>query len=199
MDDAELLRRLCEGDERSFTELVRRYNTTLVRVARYYVNSEASAEDVVQETWMAVLRQADRFEGRSSVKTWLFRILVNRARTAGVKEHRSIPVDPTGSGDGTLANRFDQGGVWTDPPAPFTDAIESAILNERVIALVRGAIARLPEPQQAVVTLRDVEGLSTAEVAALLELSEANVRVILHRGRARVRGEVESTIKGGGS
>lgn len=199
VDDAELLARICKGDEKAFTELVRRYNSSLVRVARYYVNSEASAEDVAQDTWVAALRQAHKFEGRSSVKTWLFRILVNRARTAGMKEHRSIPVDPTGSADGGLTNRFDGGGVWSDPPAPFTDTIESSILNERVIGLVRNAIAKLPEPQQAVVTLRDVEGLSTAEVAALLELSEANVRVILHRGRARVRDEVEANVKGGGS
>jgi RNA polymerase sigma-70 factor (ECF subfamily) len=196
MDDAELLRKVCDGDEKAFRELVARYQGSFVRVARYYVNSDASAEDVAQDTWIAVLRGATRFEGRSSVKTWLFRILVNRARSTGSKEHRSIPVDPGGS---VAAARFDEGGFWREPPVPFTDTIDDALSNERLVALVRAAIARLPEPQQAVVTLRDVEGLSTTEVAELLELSEANVRVILHRGRARVRGDVEASLQGGGS
>jgi RNA polymerase sigma-70 factor (ECF subfamily) len=198
VDDAELLRRLLGGDEKAFTELVVRYNATLIRVALYYVNNQASAEDVAQETWIAVLRGVERFEGRSSFKTWLFRILVNRARSTGVKEHRSIPFDPTGSESSVAANRFDDGGTWRVPPEPFTDAIDDALANEKIVRSVREAIVRLPEPQQAVVTLRDVEGLSTMEVAELLELSEANVRVILHRGRARVRNDVETRMQGGG-
>lgn len=198
MDDAELLTKLVDGDERAFTELVKRYHTTFVRVARYYVNSEASAEDVAQDTWIAVVRGAARFEGRSSVKTWLLRILVNRARTTGSREHRTIPVDPTNA-DTVAPSRFDAAGVWREPPVPFTDAIDSAIVNEPTVRLVRDAIRRLPEPHQAVVTLRDVEGLSTSEVAQLLELSEANVRVILHRGRTRVRNEVENCLTRGES
>ncbi len=196
MDDAELLRRVCDGDEKAFRVLVERYHANFVRVARFYVNSDASAEDVAQDTWIAVLRGAKRFEGRSSVKTWLFRILANRARTTGTKEHRTIPVDPSGS---VAASRFDEGGVWREPPVPFTETIEDALSNERLVSLVHAAIARLPEPQLAVVTLRDVEGLTTVEVAELLELSEANVRVILHRGRARVRSEVEASFQGGGA
>jgi RNA polymerase sigma-70 factor (ECF subfamily) len=97
------------------------------------------------------------------------------------------------------ASRFDEGGVWRVPPVPFTDVIDESLSNERLLRLVHESIRRLPEPQQAVVTLRDVEGLSTMEVAELLELSEANVRVILHRGRARVRGDVEARMPGGGS
>jgi RNA polymerase sigma-70 factor (ECF subfamily) len=199
MDDAELLTQLLGGDEKAFAELVRRYHESLVRVALYYVNSHASAEDVAQETWIAVIKGVDRFEGRSSFKTWLFRILVNRARTTGVKEHRVVPVDPTDTGASVAARRFDEGGTWREPPVPFTETIDDAIGNERILHLVHEAIRRLPEPQQAVVTLRDVEGLSTMEVAQLLELSEANVRVILHRGRARVRGDVEAKLTGGGS
>jgi len=199
VDDAELLRRLLGGDEKAFTELVVRYNPTLIRVALYYVNNQASAEDVAQDTWIAVLRGIDRFEGRSSFKTWLFHILVNRARSTGTREHRSIPIDPTSNESSVAANRFDDGGTWRVPPEPFTDAIDSAVSNEKIVRLVHESIARLPEPQQAVVTLRDVEGLSTMEVAALLELSEANVRVILHRGRARVRNDVEMEMTGGGS
>jgi len=196
--DVELLERVLTGDERAFAELVTRYHATLIRVARYYVGSEATAEDVAQETWIAVVRGVSRFEGRSSFKTWLFHILANRARSVGVREHRLVTVDPTNADDG-LARRFDAGGVWQDPPVPFTDTIDDGIVNERLVPLVREAITRLPEPHQAVVTLRDVEGLSTQEVSELLELSEANVRVILHRGRARVRADVESRRRGGGA
>lgn len=196
MDDAELLQNLLGGDESSFTELVRRYHSTLVKVARYYVASASSAEDVAQDTWIAVMRGIEKFEGRSSFKTWLLRICVNRARTTGVKEHRSIPVDPNESGPSVSAHRFDQGGFWSDPPVPFTDAIDSRLDDTALLSAVRHAIDALGEPQQSVVTLRDVEGLSTQEVAALLELSEANVRVILHRGRARVREIVEEVVKG---
>jgi RNA polymerase sigma-70 factor (ECF subfamily) len=196
VDDAELLQNLLGGDESSFTELVRRYHSTLVKVARYYVASASSAEDVAQDTWIAVMRGIEKFEGRSSFKTWLLRICVNRARTTGVKEHRSIPVDPNESGPSVSAHRFDQGGFWSDPPVPFTDAIDSRLDDTALLSAVRHAIDALGEPQQSVVTLRDVEGLSTQEVAALLELSEANVRVILHRGRARVREIVEEVVKG---
>jgi RNA polymerase sigma-70 factor (ECF subfamily) len=196
VDDAELLQNLLGGDESSFTELVRRYHSTLVKVARYYVASASSAEDVAQDTWIAVMRGIEKFEGRSSFKTWLLRICVNRARTTGVKEHRSIPVDPNESGPSVSAHRFDQGGFWSDPPVPFTDAIDSRLDDTALLSAVRHAIDALGEPQQSVVTLRDVEGLSTQEVAALLELSEANVRVILHRGRARVREIVEEIVKG---
>ena len=196
MDDAELLHNLLGGDESSFTELVRRYHPTLVKVARYYVASAASAEDVAQDTWIAVLKGIEKFEGRSSFKTWLLRICVNRARTSGVKEHRSVPVDPNESGPSVSAHRFDEGGMWSEPPVPFTDAIDNRLDNAGLLGAVRDAIDSLGEPQQAVVTLRDVEGLSTQEVATLLGLSEANVRVILHRGRARVREIVEEVVKG---
>ena len=194
-----MLARLLDGDEKAFVEIVMRYNESLTRVARYYVGSEASAEDVVQETWIAVLRGIDRFEGRSSFKTWLFRILVNRARTLGVKEHRIVPVDPLTSDRSVSPSRFDQGGHWSEPPVPFNDAIDDGIVNEPIVRLVREAIARLPEAARAVVTLRDVQGLSTTEVAKLLGLSEANVRVILHRSRARIRSEVEAKMQVGGS
>jgi RNA polymerase sigma-70 factor (ECF subfamily) len=194
VEDLELLAQMLGGDEKAFTELVARYNSTLIRVARYYVGSDASAEDVAQETWIAVIRGVSSFEGRSTFKTWLFHILVNRARSVGSREHRMIAVDPNES-SGLAPSRFDQGGMWREPPVPFTDVIENGMVNQRIVQLVREAISLLPEPQQAVVTLRDVEGLSTKEVADLLELSEANARVILHRGRTRVRADVESKMK----
>jgi RNA polymerase sigma-70 factor (ECF subfamily) len=196
VDDAELLESLLGGNESAFTELVRRYHLTLVKVARYYVASAASAEDVAQDTWIAVIKGIETFEGRSSFKTWLLRICANRARTSGVREHRSFPVDPSESGPSVAAHRFDQGGMWSEPPVPFTDAIDSRLDNAALLHAVRDAIEALGEPQQAVVTLRDVEGLSTQELATLLGLSEANVRVILHRGRARVREIVEEAVKG---
>ncbi|NNN03583.1 MAG: RNA polymerase sigma factor [Acidimicrobiaceae bacterium] len=195
MNDLELVDRLLEGDERAFTDLVTRYHGTLVRVARYYVRTPASAEDVAQETWLAVLRSLSSFEQRSSFKTWLLRILVNRARSSGTREFRTVPVDPT-SGSAVAASRFDEGGFWCEPPVPFTDSVDDRLVNEPLVHLVREAIAQLPEPQQAVITLRDVEGLSTSEVADLLELSDANVRVILHRARSRVRADVEARREG---
>jgi RNA polymerase sigma-70 factor (ECF subfamily) len=196
VDDAELLIRLQGGDRDAFTELVQRYQDPLVRLARYYVASEASAQDVAQETWIAVLRGLERFEGRSSFKTWLFHIAANRARTKGVREHRSIPVD-LGSDQSLLAGRFNQGGMWSDPPVPFSDSVDDALDNAPLVARVHESIARLPEVARAVVTLRDVQGLSTGEVANLLMLSEANVRVILHRARSRIRSEVEAQMRGG--
>lgn len=195
MDDAELLERLLKGDQRAFTEIVTRYHESLVRVAGYYVNSRASAEDVAQDTWLAVVKGVERFEGRSSFKTWLFRILVNRARTTGVKEHRVVPVDPMASERSVSPSRFDQGGTWKEPPVPFTDAVEDGIVNGPVVHLVHAAIARLPEAGRAVVTLRDVQGLATTEVAEMLGITEANVRVILHRCRARIRTEVEAAMR----
>ena len=195
VDDADLVTRLLDGDEACFAELVRRYHPTLLRVARYYVASSSSAEDVAQDTWIAVVRGVERFEGRSSFKTWLLRICANRARTVAVKEHRSIPSDPSPSTPTVASQRFDQGGVWSDPPTPFTEGVDARLDNAALLAAVREAIDALGDPQQAVVTLRDVEGLSTEEVAELLGLSVANVRVILHRGRAKVRGIVEDAMR----
>lgn len=192
--DEELLTNFLGGDQAAFREIVTRYHTTLVRVARYYVNSEASAEDVAQETWIAVLRGAERFEGRSSFKTWLFRIVVNRARKTGSVEHRVLSLDPVSP---VPRSRFDTGGTWSEPPQPFTELVEGRIDRAAVIGQVHRAIQTLGEPQRAVVTLRDVEGLSTNEVANLLDLTEGNVRVLLHRGRAKIRETLESTVKRG--
>jgi RNA polymerase sigma-70 factor (ECF subfamily) len=199
VDDTELLEQLLKGDEPAFVELVTRYHQPLVRVARYYVSNDASAEDVAQDTWIAVLRGIERFEGRSTLKTWLFRICVNRARTTGTKEHRTIPVDVMATEASVAPSRFNSGGMWIDPPAPFTDTIDDALVNGPLVHLVHASISRLPATSRAVVTLRDVEGLSTAEVAELLELSEANVRVILHRCRAKIRAEVEEAVREGES
>lgn len=198
MDDSALLEGVRAGDESAFTALVERYHPTLVRLARYYVASAAQAEDVAQDTWLAVLRGVDRFENRSSFKTWLLRICVNRARTAGARERRSVSVVIDAAEPAVEPARFNAGGMWSAPPTSFTDFVEQAQSDEPLVAAVRAAIAELVDPYLAVVTLRDVEGLTTTEVANLLGLSVANVRVILHRARSRVRAAVEHTMDGGG-
>jgi RNA polymerase sigma-70 factor, ECF subfamily len=197
VDDEVLLDKLLAGDERAYRELVVRYHTSLVRVARYHVDSDAAAEDVAQDTWLAVLKGVHRFERRSSFKTWLFKILVNRARTAGNRDRRQVAIDPTSSESTVASSRFDAAGAWTDPPTPFTDLVDAHVDDAAVIAAIHAALRELPEPQQAVVTLRDVQGLSTYEVSALLGLTEGNVRVILHRGRAKIRAALEDLVRGG--
>jgi len=195
VDDEELLGRFLAGDRDAFRTLVVRYQPTVLQIARYYVNSAATAEDVAQDTWIAVLKGAERFEGRASFKTWLFRIVANRARTTGTREKRQVPVDPT---DPVSGDRFNTEGMWKEPPASFTDLLADGEAHVQLAAAVRAAIAELPEIQRSVVTLRDVEGLSTSEVASLLELSEANARVVLHRARAHIREVVERVAKGDG-
>jgi RNA polymerase sigma-70 factor (ECF subfamily) len=197
VDDEVLLEKLLVGDQDAFRVLVGRYHNSLVRVARYHVDSDAAAEDVAQDTWVAVLRGVHRFEGRSSFKTWLFKILVNRSRTAGSRDRRQVPVDPTSVEPAVAPSRFDAAGAWTDPPTPFDDLVSAHLDDAVVVRAIRDAVRELPEPQQAVVTLRDVEGLSTYEVSALLGLTEGNVRVILHRGRAKVRAALEGAVRGG--
>ncbi len=192
MDDVVALRALLDGDEKAFTELVRRHHASMVRVARCYVGNQSSAEDVAQDTWVAIIKGADRFEGRSSFVTWLFRILVNRARTSGVRESRTAPVDVAESGPSVDAARFDEGGMWAEPPTPFTDVVDGRLEDAEAVAAIRLAMADLPGLQQGVVTLRDVEGLSTMEVAEVLGMTEGNVRVVLHRARARIRAAVET-------
>jgi RNA polymerase sigma-70 factor (ECF subfamily) len=195
VDEGELLARIAGGDEAAFGELVTRYHPTVVRVAGFFVSDRATAEDVAQDTWLAVLKGLPGFEGRSSFSTWLLRIATNRARSRGVADSRMVPMD-TSASPAVDPSRFGSGGMWSEPPVPFTDLVEGRIDRSDATRAVAGALAMLPEPQRTVVTLRDVEGLSTAEVADLLELTEANVRVIVHRGRARLRARVEELVKG---
>jgi RNA polymerase sigma-70 factor (ECF subfamily) len=201
-DDQTLVERAREGDEAAFATLVRRYSPMLMRLARMYVPTDALAEDVVQETWVAVLRGLERFEGRSSFKTWLFRILVNRAKTRGVREHRSIPfasvagVEGEAEGEGPTVDpsRFTSEGAWTSAPADWRDDPEASLESEEALRIAREAIAQLPERQRIVITLRDLEGLSSDEVRNVLDVSETNQRVLLHRARAKVRKALEDWI-----
>jgi RNA polymerase sigma-70 factor (ECF subfamily) len=196
VEDGALLTRIAQGDQAAFTELVTRHHRSVLRVAGYYVADRDAAEDVAQDTWLAVLKGLDRFEGRSSFNTWLLRIAANRARSRGTADRRVVSVDPTGPWHTVDGSRFDAGGAWSTPPAPFTDLVEGRIDQKAVARAVGDALAELPEPQRTVVTLRDVDGLSTTEVADLLELTEANVRVIVHRGRSRLRARLEDLVEG---
>jgi len=189
----ELLARLRDGDEAAFVELVGRYQGALLRVARTFVPSDAVAEEVVQDTWMGVVRGIDRFEGRSSFKTWLFRILVNRARTSGVREHRSVPLDPTEPA--VSPDRFDGTGAWAEPVSPWEADVDDRLVADSWAPALRAAIGELPDRQRDVVLLRDVEGLSSTDVCEVLGLSEGNQRVLLHRGRSRLRTVLESELR----
>lgn len=191
-DDEELVGRLRSGDEQAFTELVDRYHAAMVRVATAFVPSRAVAEEVAQDAWLGVLRGLPRFEGRSSLKTWIFKILVNRAKTAGAREPRSLGLD---TGDSAESLRFTAGGAWREPPFEWTEEIEDRLAAPEMTARVRKVLDGLPDSQRLVVTLRDVEGLSSGEVCDLLGISDGNQRILLHRGRARVREALEDDVK----
>jgi RNA polymerase sigma-70 factor (ECF subfamily) len=192
-DDHELLAELRQGDDKAFATLVDRHHSTMVRLARPFVSTSAVAEEVAQETWMAMLRGLSRFEARSSLKTWLFAILINQARKAGVREHRQVPLDPS-SGSTVAASRFAADGAWATPPVPWTEEVEDRLTAEALAPPIRAAIDQLPPPQRLVVTLRDVEGLSATDACAILGVTEANQRVLLHRGRAAVRQRLEREL-----
>jgi RNA polymerase sigma-70 factor, ECF subfamily len=186
--DEELLSRLRAGDERAFATLVEQYHAPMIRLASAYVPSRAVAEEVVQDTWLGVVRGIERFEGRSSLKTWLFRILVNRARSAGPRERRHLPL---GGGETVDPDRFQADGHWAVPPVPWTDDVDERLDAAMVVGRVRELIDSLPTGQREVVLLRDVEGLSSVDACSILDLSEGNQRVLLHRGRASVRRMLE--------
>jgi RNA polymerase sigma-70 factor (ECF subfamily) len=188
-DDMQLLQRLRAGDEDAFALLVSRHHGAMVRLAATFVPS-AAAEDVVQDTWLGVVKGIDRFEGRSSLKTWLLRILVNRARTAGVKERRLVPV---GSGEPTVdPSRFDERGIWAAPPSSWADDVDDRLAASDLAGQLRAAFDDLPALQRQVVALRDVDGLTSREVCDVLDISEGNQRVLLHRGRSRLRRALET-------
>ncbi len=208
MGEEQLLTALRGGDEASFRELVERYHGSLVRVASAFVPSLAVAEEVAQETWLAVIQGIDRFEARSSFKTWLFRILVNRARTRGVREHRTVPfaslASPELEGDEASVgpDRFHPdghrvAGHWSAPPAAWSGLPEEQLLAGETLAVVKETVQQLPPAQRTVFELRDVEGWSSSEVAEIMEISEGNQRVLLHRARVKVRAALERHFEQG--
>jgi RNA polymerase sigma-70 factor, ECF subfamily len=204
--DTVLVARLRDGDEAAFELVLDAWSAGLLRLARSFVSTDESAAEVVQETWLAVIQGVARFEGRSSLKTWVFRILANTAKRRGLRESRTIPwsslqagedegptVDPTrfrGPGE-------PYEGHWREFPAPWPSP-EPAVLARETRAVVSAALARLPARQCIVITLRDVEGLTSEEASAMLEITPANQRVLLHRARAFVRGELEAYFAAAG-
>jgi RNA polymerase sigma-70 factor (ECF subfamily) len=197
-DDTVLVKALCARDADAFAYLLDRYHPQLVRLARQYVPSLAVAEEVVQETWVAVIDGIDRFEQRSTLKTWLFRILVNIARSHGVRENRSIPFATTAvleeepSVDPHRFRRFARRdrGAWKQPPHPWSEP-EQRALDAETLDAIRDAVECLPPDQREVLTMRDLFGWTAVEVSDALEVSDANQRVLLHRARSKVRTALE--------
>jgi RNA polymerase sigma-70 factor (ECF subfamily) len=203
-DEAALLARLRAGDERAFEALVERHYPTMLAVARHYVKSRAVAEEVVQEAWLGVLKGLDRFEGRSSLKTWILRILVNTAKTRGVRESRSVPfasLAPQDEGPAVEPGRF-RGpddpfpGHWRAYPGDWQRLPHDALAERETLAVVVAAIEQLPPSQRLVITMRDIQGCDAEEVCEALDVSEGNQRVLLHRARSKVRGALERHLDG---
>jgi RNA polymerase sigma-70 factor (ECF subfamily) len=195
VEERELIDALRAGDERAFEQLLDLYGPSLLRLAQTFVRTRAAAEEVVQDTWIAVLRGIDRFEGRSSLKTWIFRILVNTAKTRGARDARSIPFSALAGDEPAVdPERFfgphdpATPGAWATPPREWP---EEQLEAKELRALIDATIADLPPLQRQVITMRDVEGFTAEETCNALELSESNQRVLLHRARNRVRRALE--------
>jgi RNA polymerase sigma-70 factor, ECF subfamily len=188
-DDQALLERLRAGDESAFEALVTRHDGALRRVARTYVRTDAAADDVVQETWLGVVRGLDAFEGRSSLRTWIFSILVNRARTRGTRDARSLPFSSLEEDDRPAVepSAFGADGRWSSAPPRLDGDPETGLLSAELREHLLRAVDALGGDQRAVITLRDLVGLSAAEVCDVLDITDGNQRVLLHRARARVR------------
>ncbi len=197
-EDHAFVARLRAGDEAAFAELVDRYDRQLRRLARTFVRTDALADDVVQETWLAVVRGLDRFEERSTLKTWIFRILVNRARTRAVREARQVPFSSLATGDqeGPTVDPsvFTDDGGWATPPAQLEVDPETQLLAGELRSRLAEVVDTLPDQQRTVILLRDFAGLDGPEVAEALGVSEGNQRVILHRARTRVRDQLAGYV-----
>jgi RNA polymerase sigma-70 factor (ECF subfamily) len=202
-DDMALVERLRAGDEAAFMALVDQLQPSMLRVARMYVSTAAVAEEVVQETWLGVLKGIGSFQGRSSLRTWIFRILANIAKTRGQREGRSVPF-ATLAGDDLDApavdpHRFDtpegsSRGRWSTLPDDWTGIPEDRLLGRETLGVVGKAIDGLPPMQAEVIRLRDALGWTSEEVRNALDLSETNQRVLLHRARAKVRSALEQYL-----
>jgi RNA polymerase sigma-70 factor (ECF subfamily) len=200
LPDDQLVDALKRGDESAFASLVDAYSPGLMRMALMFVRDRAVAEEVVQETWLAVLRGIDGFEGRSSLRTWIFRILINTAKTRGQRESRSVPFSAAAPGDEAsvdpdrfLGPESRWAGGWALAPAEWPTP-EEELLSGETREVILAAIEGLPEAQRTVITLRDVEGYPAEEVAAALGITDGNQRVLLHRARSKVRAALESYL-----
>jgi RNA polymerase sigma-70 factor (ECF subfamily) len=205
-EESALVERLRRGDEAAFAELLDAYHPSLIRMAMLYVPNRTVAEDVAQEVWLGVVRGIDRFEGRSTLRTWIFRILMNVARTRGRRESRSIPFSALAGADleagepSVEPDRFRPAtaprapGHWASPPGDWGDSPEEHLLAGETRALIQQVIETLPPSQREVITLRDIEGWSSDEVCNTLAISETNQRVLLHRARTKVRRALEDYL-----
>lgn len=207
-EDLDLVERLRRGEESAFTWLVDRYHGSLLRLALAHVADRETAEEVVQETWLGVLEGLDRFEGRSSLRTWVFRILTNKAKTRGVRESRHVtfsdtaPLDDEADEPAVDPSQFRSHGHWTDYwstyPQPWDERTpERVLLSQEATACLEEAIEALPPNLRRVLIMRDVEGLDSKDVCAILDITETNQRVLLHRARSRVRRALERYLEGG--
>ena len=203
-DDSDLVAALRAGDEAAFTRIVTDWSRPMLTLARSFVSTQASAEEVVQETWLAVLKGLDRFEGRSSLRTWVFRILVNTAKSRGVREHRTLPWSSIAGDDsgpsldpalfGSAGDPYP--GHWRAAPAAWPEdvAVEGSVLAGEVRRELASVLETLPERQRTVLTLRDVLGHTSEEVCDLLGISQANQRVLLHRARTAARAGIAAYV-----
>jgi RNA polymerase sigma-70 factor, ECF subfamily len=205
--DADLVRRLLAGDEAAFMSLVETYQGPMARLARNYVPSREVADEVVQETWVAVLQGLPRFEGRSSLKTWIFRILVNRAVSRGTRERRAVPFsalfdagtdpfEPAVDPDRFLGQNDARPHGWAAPPVPWDEIPEQRLESRETLARVAEAIEALPPAQREVITMRDVDGFTSQEACSVLGITEVNQRVLLHRARSKVRRALAEYLTG---
>lgn len=202
-DETALITALRQGDEGVFAQLVDQLSASMLRIARGYVATDEIAEEVVQETWIALIKGIDKFEGRSSLRTWLFTVMINIAKTRGVRERREADAAIAAYTGGTVdPARFREAGEqwpghWRDGevPSAFPDTPEGSVLAGELVAIARAELDKLPSRQRTVVTLRDVLGLDSREVCELLDLSVANQRVLLHRGRAAIRQVLEDYLR----
>ncbi len=196
--DMALVARLLDGDEAVFAQLVRTHQRLFLHIARGLAGSDAVAEEIVQETWLAILESLPRFEGRSSLRTWMSRILVYRGRQRANRERRNVPLsalareDEEGQVD---PSRFDADGHWTRPPASWGSSPEKVVMDREVRSLVDEAVKTLPENQRLVISMRDIAHLSPEEVCEALGISEANQRVLLHRARTKVRAHISKRFE----
>ena len=202
--ETDLLMRLRAGDERAFEVLVERHHAVMLAVARTYVRTRAAAEEVVQDAWLGVLKGLDRFEGRSSLRTWIVSIVVNIARTRAVRDARTVPFSSLESASGPAAVSPDRfrgpadafPGHWNRYPRDWRSLPEEVLLGQETIGAAMRAINELPAAQKAVITMRDVHGWSGEEVCAALNISPGNQRVLLHRARSQVRAALERHFDG---
>ncbi len=203
VDETAVIAALRDGDESVFADLVDRHTPSMLRVARGYVPSHEIAEEVVQETWIALLKGIGKFEGRSSLRTWLFTVMINIAKARGVRERRDADTAIAAFTGGTVDPRLFRGPDeewpgdwknWKQYPRAFPETPEGSVLADELTAVARAELDRLPEKQRVVVTLRDMLGFDSSEVCDLLDITVANQRVLLHRGRAAVRLVLESYL-----